>query len=251
MFWNTTCPASGVTIRSLAACGGNEAMTARLQGGRSAATREAETLATAAMSPHLGELARRGLLRRYRKGTILIEEGDRGDTLYIIVSGRLRAFSSAANGREITFGIYGPGEYLGEMSLDGGPRSASVETLEASVCSVVARDILDRFIDERPAFSFELLSKVIRRARAATLSAKNLALNSVYGSLKQLLESAAKPRPDGTVAVGERLTHQDIANRLGCSREMVSRVMKDLETGGYLRHHEDRVVIIQPLPARW
>ncbi len=226
-------------------------MTARLQGGRAAATREAETLATTVMSPHLSELAQRGLLRRYRKGTILIEEGDRGDTLYIIVSGRLRAFSSAANGREITFGIYGPGEYLGEMSLDGGPRSASVETLEPSICSVVARDILDRFIDERPAFSFELLSKVIRRARAATLSAKNLALNSVYGSLKQLLEAAAKPRPDGTAVVGERLTHQDIANRLGCSREMVSRVMKDLETGHYLRHHEDRVVIIRPLPARW
>ena len=134
-------------------------MTAKLQGGRSAAMREAETLATAVMSPHLGELAQRGLLRRYRKGTILIEEGDRGDTLYIIISGRLRAFSSAANGREITFGIYGPGEYLGEMSLDGGPRSASVETLEPSICSVVARDILDRFIDERPAFSFELLAR--------------------------------------------------------------------------------------------
>jgi len=203
------------------------------------------------MSPHLGELAARGLLRRYRKGTILIEEGDRGDALYIIVSGRLRAFSSAANGREITFGIYGAGEYLGEMSLDGGPRSASVETVEASVCSVVTREILDEFIDERPAFAFELLSKVIRRARAATLSAKNLALNSVYGSLKQLLESAATPAADGTAVIGERLTHQDIANRLGCSREMVSRVMKDLETGQYLRHREGRLVIIRPLPSRW
>lgn len=225
-------------------------MTAERQGGP-AALRDTGPPTRPVMSSHLGELAERGVLRRYRKATILIEEGDRGDTLYIIVSGRLRAFSSAANGREITFGIYGPGEYLGEMSLDGGPRSASVETVEASVCSVVTREVLDRFIDERPAFAFELLAKVIRRARAATLSAKNLALNSVYGSLKQLLESAAQPRPDGTAVVGERLTHQDIANRLGCSREMVSRVMKDLETGLYVRHHEDRLVIIQPLPSRW
>ena len=152
-------------------------MTKRLRESRPAATRDAGTPALPVMSPHLAELAGRGLLRRYRKDTVLIEEGDRGDALYIIVSGRLRAFSSAANGREITFGIYGPGEYLGEMSLDGGPRSASVETVEASVCAVVTREALDRFIDERPAFAFELLAKVIRRARAATLSAKNLALN--------------------------------------------------------------------------
>lgn len=226
-------------------------MTSRLQRSRPDAPRNAGTPALPVMSSHLCELAGRGLLRRYRKGTILIEEGDHGDTLYIIISGRLRAFSSAANGREITFGIYGPGEYLGEMSLDGGPRSASVETVEASVCSIVTREILDDFIDERPAFAFELLSKVIRRARAATLSTKNLALNSVYGSLKQLLESAATPGADGTTVIGERLTHQDMANRLGCSREMVSRVMKDLETGQYVRHQEDRLEIIRPLPSRW
>ncbi len=226
-------------------------MTARLQPAGSAVPKEAGAPVLPVMSPYLRELAARGILRRYRKGTILIEEGDRGDTLYIIVSGRLRAFSSAATGREITFGIYGPGEYLGEMSLDGGPRSASVETVETSECSVVTRQILDDFIDERPAFAFELLSKVIRRARAATLSAKNLALNSVYGSLKELLESAAKPAVDGTADISERLTHQDIANRLGCSREMVSRVMKDLETGQYLRHRGNGWVIIRPLPNRW
>jgi len=217
-----------------------------------AVRRGIELPALPGMSPLLGELARRGLSRRYRKGTVLIEEGDRGDALYIILSGRLRAFSSAANGREITFGIYGPGEYLGEMSLDGGPRSASVETVEASLCAVVTREILNRFIDERPAFAFELLTKVIRRARAATLSAKNLAFNSVYGSLKQLLESASTPAADGTAVIGERLTHQDLANRIGCSREMVSRVMKDLETGDYLRHDaHGRLVIAHPLPIRW
>ncbi len=226
-------------------------MTQEIRAARPVAPRKIDPPVLPGMSPLLAELAARGLSRRYRKGTVLIEEGDRGDALYIILSGRLRAFSSAANGREITFGIYGPGEYLGEMSLDGGTRSASVETLDASLCSVVTREILNRFIDERPSFAFELLTKVIRRARAATLSAKNLALNSVYGSLKQLLESASRPATDGTIVIDERLTHQDIANRIGCSREMVSRVMKDLETGQYVRHDDGRLVIAHPLPIRW
>ena len=226
-------------------------MAQEIQGARPGVRRDIQLPPLPGMSALLGELAGRGLSRRYRKGTVLIEEGDRGDALYVILSGRLRAFSSAANGREITFGIYGPGEYLGEMSLDGGPRSASVETVEASLCSVVTREILNRFIDDHPAFAFELLTKVIRRARAATLSAKNLAFNSVYGSLKLLLETASTPGADGTAVIGERLTHQDLANRIGCSREMVSRVMKDLETGQYVRHDEGRLVIAHPLPIRW
>ena len=191
------------------------------------------------------ELARRGEVRRYRRDTVLIEEGDRGSTLYIILSGRLRAYSAAPNGREITFGVYGPGEYLGEMSLDGGARSASVATVEASVCSVVTRETLREFIKDNPDFAFELMTKIIRRARAATLSAKNLALNDVYGRLKLLLESLAI---QGTA---ERLSQQEFANRLGCSREMVSRVMKDLEGGGYVRLEAKHIVIDRPLPARW
>lgn len=207
---------------------------------------------TSPMSDALRELASRGELRHYRKGRILIEEGDRGETIYIIHSGRVRAYCAAANGREITFGLYGPGEYLGEMSLDGGVRSANVETVEDTVCSVVTRDAIRAFIGERPDFAFDLLAKVIRRARAATLSAKNLALNDVYGRLKQLLESHdALEQADGARVLRERLTQKDLAQRLGCSREMVSRVMKDLENGGYIRMAEGRIVVGARLPARW
>jgi CRP/FNR family cyclic AMP-dependent transcriptional regulator len=196
-------------------------------------------------------LALRGNLRHYRKGTILIEEGDRGETLYIILAGRLRAYSAAANGREITYGVYGPGEYLGEMSLDGGVRSASVATMEATTCAVVGRETLRQYIQEHPDFAFELLSKVIRRARAATLSAKTLALNDVYGRLKLLLESLPRTRKGVLDVIDERMTHQDLANRLGCSREMISRVMKDLENGGYVEPCEGRVALRRTLPARW
>ena len=203
------------------------------------------------MSESLLALTERGEIRRYRKGTLLIQEGDQGDTLFIILSGRLRAFSAGDNDREITYGAYGAGEYIGEMSLDGGPRSASVITLEASVCAVVARRTLERFIAERPGFAFELLSKVIRRARVATLNARQLALNDVYGRLKLLLGALAVPQPDGTLRVAERLTHQEMSNRLGCSREMVSRLMKDLERGGYVAVQDARIVLCKPLPQRW
>jgi CRP/FNR family cyclic AMP-dependent transcriptional regulator len=202
-------------------------------------------------SSALRALAERGTVRRYRKGTVLIEEGDVSDTLYIILSGRLRAYAAARNGKEITYGVYGPGEYVGEMSLDGGSRSASVMTLEATECAVVTRQTLAQHIAENPEFAFELLSKVIRRARAATLSAKQLALNDVYGRLKLLLDSLAVPRADGSRVIEERLTHQEIANRLGCSREMVSRLVKDLERGQYLQITGSTTWLAPSLPPQW
>lgn len=204
-----------------------------------------------AMSASLRTLARRGEIRRYRKNTLLIQEGDQGDTLYLILSGRLRSFSAGDKGREITYGVYGPGEYLGEMSLDGGPRSASVITLEASVCAVLTRTTLERHIAEHPAFAFELIGKVIRRARAATLSAKQLALNDVYGRLVLLLNALSVTQPDGSRVIEERLTHQEMAHRLGCSREMVSRLMKDLGGGGYVEQRGPLLVVARPLPGRW
>ena len=206
--------------------------------------------ALAAMSDALRALVERGETRRYRKGTLLIQEGDVGDTLFIILGGRLRAFSSGDNDREITYGVYGTGEYIGEMSLDGGPRSASVITLEASSCAVVGRRTLERFIAERPEFAFELLAKVIRRARAATLNARQLALNDVYGRLKALLLSLVVAG-DSAPRLAERLTHLAMAQRLGCSREMVSRLMKDLERGGYLQVQDHQLVLLKALPQRW
>ncbi|MDE1949032.1 MAG: Crp/Fnr family transcriptional regulator [Burkholderiales bacterium] len=205
-----------------------------------------------ALPPAVARLAARGSVRRYARGALVIEEGDFGDTLYIILAGRLRAFSSNPDtGREITFGNYGAGEYVGELGLDGGPRSASIEVVEACVCSVIARATLVGYIAEQPDFAFELLAKVIRRARAATVTARQLALNDVYGRVKLLLESLAEPDADGALAVHERLTHRDIANRVGCSREMVSRVFKDLENGAYIANAGRGLRLLRPLPARW
>ncbi len=138
------------------------------------------------------------------------------------------------------------------MGLDGGPRSASVMALEPTVCSMVTRRTLESHLNEHPAFAFELLSKVIRRARLATLSAKVMALNDVYGRLKHLLETGTERQPDGSRRMTEAFTHKELANQLGCSREMVTRQLNDLQEGGYLCAPRGGVmVLLKALPPRW
>lgn len=202
-------------------------------------------------SAGLRALVERGSLRRYAKGTVLIHEGERSDTLFIVISGRVQSYSSDDAGREIIYGVYGPGEYLGEMSLDGGPRSASVMTLEASVCAVITRQTLHEHIAACPEFAFELLGRVIRRARLATQSTRRMALLDVYGRLVSLLDDLATLDADGRRVVRPRPTHADTAARIGCSREMVSRLLKDLTQGGYVAAEGSAWVLLQRLPARW
>ncbi len=204
------------------------------------------------LPPPLRALAARGTPRSYRKGTLIIEEGTQGDTLYLLLAGRVKAFSSDARGREVVYGVYGPGDYFGEMSLDGGPRSASVVADSACTCAVLTRQTLQEHIKVQPEFAFELIERVIRRARLATQSARSMALLDVYGRLVQLLDSLARLQPGGARVVAEILTHADMAARLGCSREMVSRLLKDLQRGGYVWSGTDgRLQLAPALPLHW
>lgn len=200
----------------------------------------------------LQPLARRGVLRTYRKNTVIIEEGSVGDAIYLLLAGKIKAYSDDERGREVVYGVYGAGEYFGEMSLDGGPRSASVMAIEATTCAMVSRQTLREHIVEHPDFAFELLARVIRRARMATANARSMALLDVYGRVVQLLDSiASEQQTDGSRLLPERLTHADIAARVGCSREMVSRLLKDLERGDYIEHRGGLIVLRRALPARW
>lgn len=205
----------------------------------------------AALPAPLRELAAQGLLRRYRANTTLIEEGDQGDTLFVVLSGGLRIFCSDPNGKEITLAIYGPGEYVGEMSLDGGPRSASVCTVEASLCAVVSGQTLRQHLAANPEFTLELIRRLIRRTRLATESARSLALLDAYGRLVRLFDRLAVARSDGARVLTQRLTHQEIARRIGCSRELVSRLLKDLQQGGYVALEAQRYTLLRKLPAKW
>jgi CRP/FNR family cyclic AMP-dependent transcriptional regulator len=211
-----------------------------------------------ALSPALRALARQSMLRSYRKGVLLIQEGDVGDTIYLLLSGRVRLYASAqaqsgggSTERQITFGLHGPGELVGEMSLDGGPRAASAITTEATCAGVLTRDLLIEQMERHPALALELLTQVIGRARSAIRDARNMALLDSYGRLSMLLDELAAPGADGIRPIDARLTHSEIASRIGCSREMVSRLLKDLERGGYIDQMDQRLTLRRPLPLRW
>ena len=198
----------------------------------------------------LKAIAARGGVRTYPRNTIIINEGERSDTFFIILSGRVKVFGSDESGKEITYTTHGPGEYVGEMALDGSARTASVMTIEPTACSVVSGADLKAFIAENPEFALHLIHKLIRRARGATESVKNLALLDVYGRICVLLTTLAEDS-DGVLQIRDKLTQQDIADRVGSSREMVSRIFKELINGGYVSLESGHWRILKKLPARW
>jgi len=199
-------------------------------------------------TPLLDALAAHGNTRPFRGNTILINEGDAGDSLYIVLEGRVRAYASSEDGRDVVLSEYGPGEYVGELALDGGVRSASVKTLVPSVCCVVSGSDLRGFVAEHPDFGVHLSQKLTRMVRRLTDQVKSLALQDVYGRMVRVLMELSDPVGDERV-VRDRLTQQDIAERVGSSREMVNRVMKDLSNGGYVSVRDGRYVIHRKLPA--
>jgi CRP/FNR family cyclic AMP-dependent transcriptional regulator len=201
--------------------------------------------------PMVRELALRGVTRSYPAGTHIISEGDKGDSLFVILSGKVKVFVSDREGRDMVLDFHGPGDYIGEMALDGRPRSASVAAVEPTVCSIVTRDALRAAIAANPDVAMTLISTLIERARIATDNVKNLALMDVYGRVARLLLSIAHEQPDGRLVVPERMTQQDIAERVGASRDMVSRIFKDLTAGGYITVVDRQITIHRKPPPRW
>ena len=198
----------------------------------------------------LAEISRRAVPREFRARTVLVTEGEKTNALYIIVEGRVRAYVSDANGREAVLSIMGPGEYFGELAYDHGPRSASVMTLEPCRLLVVPHADFASFVESNPAFAHRFINKLIHHVRALTLNVRSLALMDAYGRVARLLlESSVKK--DGEQFVPERLTQADIASRVGCSREMVSRIFKDLVLGHYITVEAERIVINRQPPAHW
>ncbi len=198
----------------------------------------------------LKAVAARGGVRTYPRNSIIINEGERSDTFFIILSGKVKVYGSDATGNEVVYSVHGAGEYVGEMALDGEVRTASVMTVEDSACSVVSGAELKGFISDHPEFALHLIHKLIRRAREATEGMKNLALLDVYGRICALLTSLAE-ESGGALQVRDKLTQQDIAERVGSSREMVSRIFKELIQGGYVAQEAGRWRILRKLPARW
>jgi CRP/FNR family cyclic AMP-dependent transcriptional regulator len=205
----------------------------------------------ARLEPSIARLAKRGILRSYRKNTIVLNEGEPGDSLFVLLQGQVKVYATDENGREITYGTIQGGDYFGEMSLDGGPRSASIMTLEPSLCALVSRTSVQQHLADEPDFAISLVWQVIRRARSATETARQMALLDVYGRVIHTLEGEHGPASGQAPVELTQITHQQIASRVGASREMVSRLLKDLEKGGYVELGIKRITLKKKLPARW
>lgn len=202
-------------------------------------------------SESLKHIAEHGTVRTYPKNAVLIHEGDQTDSFYVILKGKVKVYASDEDGKEITLNIQGAGKYFGELALiDSAPRSASVMTMEPSKLAVVSRADFEGFLTQNPRIAIELVRSLAQRVRSLTESVKSLALLDVYGRVARTLLDLATEE-EGELAVRQRLTHQDIANMVGASREMVSRIMKDLTNGGYIRIEDRRISIRNKLPPGW
>jgi CRP/FNR family transcriptional regulator, cyclic AMP receptor protein len=177
-----------------------------------------------------------------RSNTIMAA-GDPTDSLYIVLSGRLKVMMSDSDGKEVILAILGPGEFFGEMGLiDDEPRSASVVTLEACELLSIAKRDFRKCLAENFEMSMAVMRGLVRRLREADRKIGSLALLDVYGRVSRLLLDMAET-VNGEKIVTKRLPKQDIAKMIGASREMVSRVMKDLQVGGYIEMRGSNIVL--------
>lgn len=197
--------------------------------------------------PLMEALARHGGSHGYPAHAVLVNEGDSTDSLYIVLSGRVKVYTSSAKGREAVLAELGPGDFFGVLVLDGGRRSASVMTLEPTRCCVVPGAEVRRLLAELPDLSVHLICYLSGMVRRLTDQVRSLALQDVYGRLARLLMEASDPVGD-TRRLRHSMTQMDIAERIGASREMVNRVMKELTEGGYVALRDGRLEVLKKLP---
>jgi len=177
------------------------------------------------------------------RSTTIMAGGDPTDSLYIVLSGRLKVMMSDAEGKEVILSILGPGEFFGEMGLiDDEPRSATVMTIEACELLSIAKRDFKKCLAENFEMATAVMRGLVRRLREADRKIGSLALLDVYGRVARLLIDMAE-NVDGEKVVTKRLPKQDIAKMIGASREMVSRVMKDLQTGGFIEMRGSSIVV--------
>lgn len=187
--------------------------------------------------------------RRYPRSTVIVAEGDSNQSLYVIVSGKVKVYLTDADGREIILRFQGPGEYFGELALlDDAPRSATVIGVEPTELLVLPKAGFERCLIEHPTTAISTIRALTKRVRTLTEEVRALALLDVYGRLSRVLTQLAEDQ-DGTLVVTQRLTHQEIANMVGSSREMVTRILKELTMGGYVTVGNGSMTINRKLPS--
>jgi len=191
----------------------------------------------------LSLLARVVTRKSYTRGSLILGAGDPTDSLYILISGRIKVFMSDLDGKEVILAILGPNEFVGEMGLiDNSPRSANVVALEPCEIVCIAKPDFKRCLAENSDMAMTVMRGLVKRLREADNQIGSLALMDVFGRVARLLLESAEV-VNGEKVVTKKLSKQDIARMIGASREMVSRVMKHLQAAGYIEIRQDAVVI--------
>lgn len=199
----------------------------------------------------LKELAESATEKTYRKNTVLINEGDDAGSVFFITSGKVRIYLSNDSGRTVTLSTQEAGSFFGELSLlDGEPRSASVMTLEPTSCLLIPCSAFSSWLEKHPSVALSIIRNLARHIRHSNESIRGLALEDVYGRLVKTLNEMMVATDDGWV-IESKPSHQKLANVLGCSREMVSRIMRDLVRGGYVSVEANTLRLNRKLPASW
>ena len=182
--------------------------------------------------------------KRVERGSFVVRAGDSTDSLYILLSGRAKVTNSDEEGREIILAWLGPGEFFGEMGLiDSSPRSASVIAVEPCELLNISRDAFNRCLQDNFQVAQKLMQILVRRLREADRKIESLALLDVYGRVARLLLDLSVEE-NGKRIVKKKMTKQDMARMIGASREMVSKVMRDLDLSGYIVCEGDTVTIV-------
>ena len=188
--------------------------------------------------------------RRYRKGEAILEQGKKSCALTILLTGRVRVVSTDTRGREVILAILRPGDYVGEMSLiDQAPHSASVVAEVQTDTLVLDQLEFARCLPDSDSMAYAVLKGLVHRLRQADRKIESLALMDVYGRVAGALLDFAGEAPrcaDGVAVIRGRVSRQDMAKMVGASREMVSRVMKDLEERGFIETQDDGSLLIMP-----
>lgn len=198
----------------------------------------------------LDALERHAVVKHYRKNTVIIEKGDDANALFVLLKGRSKAYVADERGKEIILSEQGPGAVLGELALLADmPRTASVMTLEDSDLLVLSKRSFGECLEANPGIALNLIHSLARQVRTLTESVTDFALLDVYGRIAKILVDSSVE--ENGVRITPKLTHQQIADHVGASREMVSKILKDLKAGGYLSVTDKRYVIHRKLPAHW
>jgi len=190
-------------------------------------------------------------VRSFPKNSVVINDGDESNSLYVIVSGKVKIFLMNDKGKEIILNYQLAGEYFGELSLlDQVCRSASVITLEPCQFIIITRTDFMRCISMHPEIALRVMRDLTARLRVLTDEVKGFALLDVYGRLTRVLLKLAEMR-DGELVIEQPPSRKDLASMIGSSREMTTRIIKSLEEGGYISTQGKAMVIHGPLPPAW